>query len=214
MAYFFPEGSQFAFSSSLASAVTVSAISNTNPAVATATAHGYANNDEILLTSGWADATNTIFRAGSVAANTFNLTGLNTSDTNFFPSGSGTGTARRLSGWQSILQVLNISSQGGDARFTQIQELSARNAFQIPTGFNPSSFTLTLGYDPSIASFQTLLNLSRTLSPLAMRITLSGNGAIYFYGYISISEVPSMQPQQPLQLQAAMTNLGRIISYA
>jgi len=213
MAYFFPEGSRFAFSTTLAASVTVTAITNANPGVATATAHGYANNDEILLASGWEDANNTIFRAGSVAANTFNLTGLDTTNTSFYPAGAGVGTARRLSGWQSILQVLSVQSQGGDARFTQIQPLAARNAFQVPTGFNPSSFTMTLGYDPSIASFQTLIGLSRTLAPLAMRITLSGNGAIYFYGYISISEVPQMQPQNPLTIQAAVTNLGRIISY-
>lgn len=213
MAYFFPEGSQFAFSTTLATAVNITAITNANPAVATAAAHGYSNNDELLLTSGWEDANNTIFRAGSVATNTFNVTGLNSTNTSFYPAGGGTGTARRLSGWQSILQVLSVTSQGGDARFTQIQPLSARNAFQVPTGFNPSSFTMTLGYDPSIASFQTLIDLSRILAPLAMRITLSGNGAIYFYGYISISEVPQMQPQSPLTVQAAVTNLGRIISY-
>lgn len=213
MAYFFPEGSQFAFSTTLGTAVNITAITNANPAVATATAHGYANNDELLLTSGWEDANNSIFRAGSVVTNTFNVTGLNSTNTSFYPAGAGTGTARRLSSWQSILQVLSVTSQGGDARFTQIQPLSARNSFQVPTGFNPSSFTLTLGYDPSIASYQTLVDLSRTLAPLAMRVTLSGAGAIYFYGYISISEVPQMQPQSPLTIQAAVTNLGRIISY-
>ena len=56
MSYSFPEGAKFLFSQTFAAAKTVTGITNADPAVATAVAHGYVDNDEILLNSGWEDA--------------------------------------------------------------------------------------------------------------------------------------------------------------
>lgn len=111
MAYYFPEGSSQQFSSTFASAKTVSAVTNANPAVATSTAHSYATNDEILFTSGWEDATDTVYKIEVVDANSFKILGLDTSNTSFYPSGSGTGTAQKISGWTAIPQVLTITAR-------------------------------------------------------------------------------------------------------
>jgi hypothetical protein len=62
MAYYFAEGSKFYFSETFAASKTITILTNANPALATATSHGYADNDEVLLTSGWEDATDTIYR--------------------------------------------------------------------------------------------------------------------------------------------------------
>ena len=68
MAYYFPEGSKFYFSTTFAAAKTITALTNANPAVATSVAHGYADDDELLLTSGWEDATDSVFRADQLTA--------------------------------------------------------------------------------------------------------------------------------------------------
>lgn len=60
MALYFPEGSAQTFSQTFAAAKTITALSNANPAVATSVAHGYATGDEILLTSGYEDATDSM----------------------------------------------------------------------------------------------------------------------------------------------------------
>jgi len=103
MAYYFPEGSKFYFSNTFAAAKTISAITNASPALATSTAHGYVDGDEILLTSGWEDATDTVFRIDQLTADTFELEGLNTTNTNFYPAGSGplARPARSRPGWKS-----------------------------------------------------------------------------------------------------------------
>ncbi|MBT9495374.1 MAG: phage tail protein, partial [Paucibacter sp.] len=62
MAYKFPEGGKFLFSNTFAAAKTLATISNANPAVAGSVAHGYVDADEIVLTSGWEDATDSVFR--------------------------------------------------------------------------------------------------------------------------------------------------------
>ena len=213
MAYYFPEGSSQQFSSTFASAKTVSAVTNANPAVATSTAHSYATNDEILFTSGWEDATDTVYKIEVVDANSFKILGLDTSNTSFYPSGSGTGTAQKISGWTAIPQVLTISSSGGDARFTEVNLLAKRNGVKIPTGFNATSVTLTLAHDANNANYQTMIGISRTLSKVAFKQVISGGAVTYGYGYMSASEMPKLNNNQVNTVDAALAVLGRSISY-
>lgn len=214
MAYAFPEGSSQQFSTTFASAKTISAITNANPAVATSAAHGYSTGDEILLTSGWEDATDSVFKIEVVDANSFKILGLDSSNTGYFPAGSGVGTAQKISGWTVIPQVLSISSSGGDARFTDVSPLSKRNAIKIPTGFNATSITLSMAHDPSLAAYQTMLGISRSLSKVAFKQVLGGGSTTYGYGYLSVSEMPKLNNNSVNTVDAAMTILGRSISYA
>lgn len=213
MAYFFPEGSSQQFSSTFAAAKTITAVTNANPAVATSTAHGYVTGDEILLTSGWEDATDTVFKVEVVDANSFKILGLDSSNTNFYPSGGGVGTAQKISGWTSIPQVLTISASGGDARFTDVSPLAKRNAIRIPTGFNATSITLSLAHDAGNANYKTMLGISRNLSKVAFKQVISGGAVTYGYGYLNVSEMPQLNNNQVNTVQAAMTVLGRSISY-
>lgn len=213
MAYYFAEGSKFYFSTTFASPKTVTILSNANPALATASGHGYSDNDEILLTSGWEDATDTVYRVDQQDASTFLVTGLNSTDTDWYASGAGIGSAEKLSGWTEIPQVLKITSNGGDARFTNVEPLAKRNALSVPTGFNPSTITLTLGHDPSLAAYQTMLDISRTLAKVAFKVVISGGGTGYGYGYLSVSEMPQLARNQTNQVQAAIGLLGRFITY-
>lgn len=213
MAYFFPEGSAQQFSNTFAAAKTITAVTNANPAVATCTAHGYVTGDEILLTSGWEDATDTVWKVEVVDANSFKILGLDSSNSNFYPNGGGVGTAQKISGWTSIPQVLTISASGGDARFTDVVPLAKRNALRIPTGFNATSITLSLAHDAGNANYKTMLGISRNLSKVAFKQVISGGAVTYGYGYLNVSEMPQLNNNQVNTVQAAMTVLGRSISY-
>src|SRR5438067_1343798 len=83
------------------------ALTNANPALATSASHGYVDNDEVLVLSGWEDATNQVLRVDQQDVNTFTLLGLDTTNTRFFPTGSGIGTAQKIGTWVQIPQVLN-----------------------------------------------------------------------------------------------------------
>jgi hypothetical protein len=214
MAYFFPEGSKFYFSQDFASAKTITALSNANPAVASATSHGYTDGDEVILTSGWEDATDTVYKVDQLTTDTFSLTGLNSTDTDFYSAGGGVGNSQKVSSWTEIPQVLTIATSGGDARFTTINPIARRNSINIPTGFNATSITLTLGHDPSNANYITMLDISRTLSKVAFKMVLSGGAVTYGYGYMSVSEAPTLNVNQANSVTAALTLLGRSISYA
>lgn len=213
MSYFFPEGSKFYFSTTFASAKTITALTNADPAVATSVAHGYSDLDEILLSSGWEDATDTVFQVDQLTADTFEIEGLNSVDTNFYATGTGTGTAQKISGWTEIPQVLTIATQGGDARFTTISPVARRNSINVPIGFNPTSISLTLGHDPANANYKTMLGISRALTKVAFKMVLSGGAVTYGYGYMSVSEAPSLNVNQANTVSAAISLLGRAISY-
>lgn len=214
MSYYFPEGSKFYFSNTLAAAKSVTALTNANPAVATSVAHGYADGDIVLLDSGWEDANDTLFKVDQLTADTFSVVGLNSLDTNYYAAGSGTGSAQRISSWVEVPQVLGISTSGGDARFTTISPLAKRNDINVPTGFNAMSITLQLGHDPANANYQQMLDISRSLSKVGFKMVLSGGAVGYGYGYMSVAEAPSMNRNQANQVNAAITLLGRFISYA
>lgn len=212
MAYYFPEGSKFQFSNTLAATKSVTAASNANPTVLTSVAHGYVDGDEFLFLSGWEDASNSIFQADQLTADTLAAVGFDTTNTQFFSAGSGTGTIQKISNWTDIPQVLGITPSGGGARFTDVQPLSARNGIKIPTGFEAASITLSLGHDPKDATYKAMVNISRTQQKVAFRI-VGGGLTAYGYGYMTVSEVPQMQSGNVNKVDCVLSFLGRIISY-
>ena len=214
MAYFFPEGAKLNFSTTLAAAKTITALTNANPAVATSTAHGYVTGDEIVLTSGWDDATDTIYKVTTIDANSFSIQGLNTTNTATFPVGTGTGSARKLSAWNEIPQVLTVSTQGGDPRFTTVSPLGRKNDISVPVGYNAMSMQITMGHDPSNSVYTTMLDISRTLALVGFKLVLSSGATGYGYGYMSVAEAPALNKGQTNQVSGALTFLNRFISYA
>ena len=213
MAYSLPEGSSQQFSNTLAAAKTITAITNANPAVATCTGHGYTTGDEIMLSSGWEDATDSVYKIESVDSNSFKILGLDSTNTSFFPAGSGGGSAQKLSAWTAIPQVLTISASGGDARFTDVNPLAKRNGIRIPTGFNATSVTLSLGFDATTPTYKTMVGISRSLSKVAFKQVLSGGSVQYGWGYLNVSEFPKLNNNQVNTVDAALTFLGRTMSY-
>lgn len=213
MSYSFPEGAKFLYSKTFAAAKAISALTNADPSVASCVGNGYANGDELLLLSGWEDAGDSVYRAAAVATDQFALQDLNTTDVNWFTPGAGIGSAQKISDWKEIPQVLTIGSTGGDPRFTTISPLARRNAFNVPTGFNPMSVTLTLGYDAQNATYKEMKDISRTLTKVAFKLLLAGGASSYGYGYMAASEVPGLNNGQPNSVVASFSFIGRATSY-
>ena len=213
MSFNFPEGGSQQYSSTFAGAKTITAITNANPAVCTAAAHGYATGDEILLQSGWEDLNDMVAKVTVIDANSFSLHDVDTSNTAFYPAGSGAGTAQKISAWTAMPQVMTISPSGGDAKFTEVQLLARRNSIRIPTGFNGTVVTLGLAHDPANATWKTMLGLSRTLTKVAFKQVLSGPSYTYGYGYMACSDTPKQQTGQVNQVDVVLSMTGRVMSY-
>lgn len=214
MAYFFPQGTKVFYSTTFAGAKTLTAVTNASPAVATSVGHGYVDLDPLLLASGWADANDTVFEADQLTADTFGIVGLNATDTNVYGSGTGAGTAKKISGWTEIPQILSISTNGGGIKYGTIEPLGSRQSLKQPVGFDAIGVDLKVGYDPTNAVLTALQTLTRTFSKAAFKLIIPGGGRVYGYGNIAASEFPEISNSTTaVQLSVGFGFDGRAISY-
>lgn len=213
MAYYPVTGARLYIQSAIAATKTISALTNASPPVATSTAHGYTTNDEVLVLNGWEDTNYSVFRTNVIDANSFSLLGFDASDTTWYPAGSGTGTAQKITTWTSIGQVLGVQSSGGDPRNITVQPIDKRNPVNIPVGFNASSLTLTIGYDPSQAAQVEMLTASRSLAKRAIKFALPGSGYAYCYGTVALSNVPTFDTNSVMQVTCALSIDGLFSKY-
>ena len=132
-----PTGSTFYVASAIAAAKTVSSVTNASEAVVTSTAHGYSNGDIVIMYSGWGRLNKRAFRIKSVATDTFVLEGCDTTNTNFFPSGGGTGTVTKISTFTQITTVMNPSSSGGDPKTVNYKFVESDVEYSINDGLPP-----------------------------------------------------------------------------
>lgn len=213
MAFYFPEGTRVYFSSTFDAADTITAITNASPAVASSAAHGNISGDELLIYSGWDDLNEIVVRAAGVTADTFQLSGVDTTNTSFYQAGASAGTARRITGWVEVPQAMEPSVEGGDAKFADIMLLRRTQDISVPIGFNPLRIGLTIAWDPVLPGLQTMINLSRTRRPVALKFELGGGAAILGFGNMSVREMPGMTRGQVMEVPASFSLNGRSMGY-
>jgi hypothetical protein len=214
MAYYFPPGTKYFYSNTLAAAKTISAVTNANPAVASSVAHGYADADPVFFASGWQDADSTVFEVDQLSTDTFSFLGLNATDTNIYSTGSGGGSTQKISSWVEIPQILTASTSGGGIKYGTISPLGSRQDTKQPIGFEAIGVDLKLGYDPVNATIQAMQALTRVNGKVALKLVLPGGGRVYGYGNIACSEFPEIgSKESPLQISVGIGFDGRAISY-
>lgn len=214
MAVATPIGAAFYISQTFASAKTLTIVSNANPALATSTSHGYSDNDEVVFFSGWDLANNTVVRVDQQSADTFLLTGLNTTSTDTYASGSGIGTTQKISSWIQIPQILSVSTSGGTPRYVDYRFVSAQQGQKLPDGFEASTITFDIGFDPSLSNWDTLLDISQTNTLVAYKYVRGDGAATYGYGYFNMAEQAQIASGAVDKVQATFAAQGRLISYA
>jgi len=213
MAYFFPEGTKVYYSSTFASAKNITILTNAATAVATAVAHGYTDQDPVLLASGWEDANDTVFEVDQLTADTFGVLGLDSSNTTWFTPGGGVGSASKISGWVEIPQILTISPNGGGIKYGNIDPLGTRQAKKQPIGFEAVGLDLKIGYDATNATIKAMQGLTRVASKVAIKLVIPGGGRVYGYGNINCSEMPEISKGNVIQLSVGVGFDGRSIGY-
>lgn len=213
MAYYFPEGTKVFYSNTFATAKNLTAVSNASPAVATCVGHAYVDLDPLLIMSGWEDANDSVFEADQLTADTFGITGLDSSSTSWFPAGTGVGTAQRVSNWVEVPQILDISPNGGGVKYGTVSPLGARNDKKQPIGFEAQGVDLKIGYDATNATIKAMQAITRVFGKVALKLVIPGGGRIYGYGNMACGEFPEMSKGNAIQLSVGIGFDGRAISY-
>lgn len=214
MAARLPNGSVFDFAATYDAEVVVSAITNANPAVATATGHTAVVGDIVILTSGWVRATGRAFRVSAVdAGTTITLEGLDTTDTTIFPIGSSAGSIKSVATWVTLSQITEAASSGGDQQFVTYGYLEEGRDRQLPTVKNPSVLTLTLADDPTLAYVPVVEKADATQALSVQRLNLVDGSIILYVSVASITGTPTLSRNNIMTRTIALSQQGDITRY-
>lgn len=212
--YRLPNGSRLYIVTAYGASKNVTAVTNANPGVATLEAsHGIATGEFFELRSGWSKADGRIFKAGTVATNDVPISGLNTTSTTLYPAGSGTGTARELTGFTEIPGIFELSSEGGEQQFTTVQTLDADSQVDIPTSKSPIKLNFRANDDTTLSWYALVEAANDDRDPRALRLTLPNGNIILYNGYVSLTKTPSLTVNQPLTLSMSVSLLNEPVRY-
>lgn len=192
MAYTLPNGSTIDLASAYNAVVEVTGVSNANPAVATAVAHGLAEGDIVLITSGWSRINNRAFRVGAVTTDTFVLEGVNSTNTTFYPVGGGIGTAKSTDTYVTINQVTAVEFAGGDINFLDVQFLESDTQVQLPTVKSAISMTLTVADDPDQPYVSVVEGYDESREIQVLRLNLVNGNTILYTAIVTASNTPTV----------------------
>ncbi|WP_010486937.1 phage tail protein [Pseudomonas sp. S9] len=209
-----PNGAVVAIAASYDAPVSVTAITNANPAVATATAHGLTDGDLIEVTSGWSRLNSRVVRVANSDTNTFELEGINTSDTNLYPAGGGIGSVKSIATMTQITQVLEFTTSGGDQQFVTYSFLEEDVEHQIPTVKSASSFAMTIGDDASLPWYALLSAANDDRVPRAVTVTLPSGSLIAYNGYVTLNKTPTLTKNEIMGLQSTVSLTSEPVRYS
>lgn len=210
-----PTGSTFFIASLIAAVKTVSAVTNAAEAVVSSTAHGYSAGDIVIMYSGWGRLNRRAFRIKTVTADSFVLEGADTTNTTFFPSGTGVGTVAKITTFTQITTVMNPQSNGGDPKTVNYKFVESDVEFSINDGFSATSYTLELDAD-SIggAGYTALKTLTDVQTDTVLKVVTRSGSVLLVPCTVALNEAVSFQDGQINRVKASFNGNNRAVRYA
>ncbi|AZY50994.1 phage tail protein [Bordetella avium] len=214
MAVRLPNGAIFSIAKTYAALMAVTAVTNADPAVVTAAGHGAEDGSIVEMTSGWTALDGRIARVDASAADSLALEGIDTTDTQRYPVGTGVGGVRPIIDWTQISQVMESASQGGEQQFYSYSFFEdTGDERQIPTTRSARSITLTIADDDTLPHYPVLKAANDDREPRAIRFQLPNGSVIYFRAYVSFSEMPTTTKNEAMTLQVTLSLTGAPTRY-
>ncbi|POG01224.1 phage tail protein [Pseudomonas putida] len=204
-----PNGSVLEIASVFGAAVAFTALTNAAPPVATSAGHDLENGDVLLVSSGWALIADRAVSAASVAADTFALKGLNTTNVDKYTPGAGVGSVLPVTAWAQISKVTTFTSAGGEQQYLTVGYLEDDDDRQFPTNRNPITLSITVEDQPSAAYVALVENYGDSKELAVVRLKLPGGDQILYPGYVSITTTPTMDRNSLMTRTISIALSGR-----
>lgn len=204
-------GVQFALATAFGPARNFASITNAAPPVVGSTAHGFVANDVLWLTSGWSRLNKRVTEVlAAPSADSYTLKEIDATSTVLYPPTTGAGSARKVTTWAIINQVMNVNPSGGEPRFVQGRYLETDVDISAPDGFSAQQWTLDLDIDSKgLAGYEALKSQSETRVETVLRIVTSANFATYMPCFVAMNEMPIMAEGQFTRVRAVITATAR-----
>lgn len=210
-----PTGTTFFIASAYGSSKTTTIASNASEAVITSAAHGFSNGDIVEITSGWGRLNKRHWRLKSVTTDTFVLEGADTTNTTFFPSGSGIGSVRKVTTFTQMTTVMNPNSSGGDPKTANYKFVESDVEYSINDGFAATNYTLEFDADSiGSAGYTALKTLTDVQTDTCLKVVMRSGSLIFQPCTVALNEAVKMQDGQINRVTASFNGNNRLTRYA
>ena len=128
-------------------------------------------------------------------------------------SSGGAGTARLITGWTQLSQILTSSSNGGEQQFLDYQFLESDAQKKLPTYKSASGLVFSVADDPTQPGYTLAATANDDRLPRAVSITLPGGSVIYYNAYISLNKTPSLNVNEIMAVEVTLSLLAEVVRY-
>lgn len=178
---------------------------------------GLAGGEVVEVNSGWGRLNNRLARVGSVSGAgpyLVTLEDIDTSDTDVYPPGSGTGSVREISGWTEITQKKNISASGGEQQFADATSIEDDVEKKIPTIRSAVSVSVEVFDDPELAYVPVVKEAADASRVAGVKMSFPNGSVLYANAYWSIQDVPNIAKNEVLTAKVDMSYASAPTRYA
>lgn len=210
-----PTGTIFALATVFAAPKTVTAITNATEASVSCTAHGYSVGDIVQLYSGWGRLNRRVARIKTSTTDAFVIEGIDTTNTEFFPAGSGGGTVRKISTFQQINKILNPSNSGGEPKNVTVKFMESDVEESINDGFSAITESFDIDADEfGQASYNALVSLSEVQTDTVLKKTLKSGSMIFTPCRVALNENVKLADGSIMTNTVSINGNGKLTRYS
>lgn len=213
MAVKLPNGATVHIATALAAEKKATVATNAAECVLTVAGHGFANGDLVLFKSGWGKLNERVFQIGDVKADTFKLIGIDTSNADEFPAGSGIGAVQKITDWVQVSQIVEFSTSGGEQQYVDFGFLEDDFDQQIPSTKSAMSMSIKIADDTSLPGCKAAAKCSDKGGKWPLKVVLKGGGLICYNGYPSMNKTPELVRNQVMAVTLSYAISGEVNRY-
>lgn len=209
-----PNGTIFALATVFAAARAVSGITSAAEATVNSTGHGYSVGDYVQLYSGWGRLNRRVVKVKSVTTDTFVAEGINTTNTEFFPTGSGGGTVRKITTFQQINKVLNPTNGGNEPKTITVKYVESDVEETVNDGFTAPTESFEIDADEfGGAAYAALVSLSEVQTDTVLKKTLKSGSVILTPCRVAFNENVKLADGSIMTNAVSIAGNGRLTRY-
>ena len=210
-----PTGTVHSVATVLATAKTVTGISNATEAVVSCTAHGYSAGDIVLIKSAWGRLNFRAFRVKTPLTDSFVLEGADTTNTDFYSAGAGAGTVQKVTTWVDLDRTMNHSSSGGDAKTVNVKFIESDVEIVLNDGFTAVQRTFDMDADMiGTPAYEALKTLSATNADTVVRRKAKSGAVSLIPAKVSFNEEESLTEGQAVTVKGTFNAQNISTRYA
>lgn len=209
-------GSTFHVVTAFAASKVVAGISNAAEAVVNCPTHDYSVGDIVEITSGWGRLNLRAFRVKSViAATSFVLEGADTTNTNFFATGTGGGSVRKVMTFTQVLTVMNPTTSGGEPKKVEYKFVESDVSYSINDGFSAVDYAMDLDADSiGSAGYNALKALTDVQTNTILKVVTRSGSLSFQPCTVALNEAVTMADGQINKVKASFSGNNRGTRYA